>query len=59
MTTLTGRSRTALIVIDMQNGVVGEAYERDRVIANVVALVKQGCVCALTGARRFLVAACG
>ncbi|MDA8434600.1 MAG: isochorismatase family protein [Actinomycetales bacterium] len=39
MTTLTGRSRTALIVIDMQNGVVGEAYERDRVIANVVALV--------------------
>lgn len=39
MTTLTGRPRTALLVIDMQNGVVGEAYERDRVVANVAVLV--------------------
>jgi hypothetical protein len=26
MTTLSGRPRTALLVIDVQNGVVGEAY---------------------------------
>ena len=39
MTTLTGRPRTALLVIDVQNGVVGEAHERDRVIANIAALV--------------------
>jgi nicotinamidase-related amidase len=39
MTTLTGRSGTALLVIDMQNGVVGEASERDRVVANVAVLV--------------------
>ena len=39
MTTLVDRSRTALLVIDVQNGVVGEAWERDRVVANVAALV--------------------
>ena len=39
MTTLTDRQRTALLVIDMQNGVVGEAHERDRVVANVAVLV--------------------
>jgi nicotinamidase-related amidase len=39
MTTLTGRPRTALLVVDMQNGVVAQAYERDRVVANVATLV--------------------
>ena len=39
MTTLTDRPRTALLVIDVQNGVVGEAHDRDRVIANIAALV--------------------
>ena len=39
MTTLAGRPRTALLVVDMQNGVVGEAYERDRVVANIAVLV--------------------
>ena len=39
MTTLTGRPRTALLVIDVQNGVVGEAHERDRVVANIAVLV--------------------
>lgn len=39
MTTLTDRPKTALLVIDVQNGVMGEAYERDRVIANVSSLV--------------------
>src|SRR5207245_2801365 len=31
--------KTALMVIDMQRGVVGSAYERDAVIANIAALV--------------------
>ena len=39
MTTLAGRPRTALLVIDKQNGVVGEAHERDRVVANIAILV--------------------
>jgi nicotinamidase-related amidase len=39
MSALENRSRTALVVIDVQNGVVGEAYERDRVIANIRALL--------------------
>lgn len=39
MTTLENRPRTALLVIDVQQGVVGEAYDRDRVVANIVALV--------------------
>jgi nicotinamidase-related amidase len=41
MTTLTNRPNTALLVIDVQNGVVGEAYERDAVVANVGALVEK------------------
>lgn len=41
MTTLTGRPGTALLVIDMQNGVVGVAHERDRVVANIAALVEK------------------
>jgi nicotinamidase-related amidase len=39
MTTLENRPNTALLVIDVQNGVVAEAHERDAVVANVNALV--------------------
>ena len=39
MTTLSDRPHTALMVIDVQKGVVGEAHERDAVIANIGALV--------------------
>jgi len=39
MTTLADRPNTALLVIDVQNGVVGEAYDRDNVVANIAALV--------------------
>lgn len=39
MTTLVNRPNTALLVIDVQNGVVGDAYDRDHVVANVATLV--------------------
>ncbi|MFF0411340.1 isochorismatase family protein [Kitasatospora sp. NPDC004745] len=39
MTTLANRPNSAVIVIDMQNGVVAEAHDRDRVIATIAALV--------------------
>ena len=39
MTSLEGRSRTALLVVDVQNGVVGNAYQRDQVVANIRTLV--------------------
>src|ERR687888_123993 len=39
MTTLQERPNTALLVIDVQRGVVASAYERDAVIANIAALV--------------------
>ncbi|WP_296648586.1 isochorismatase family protein [Rhodoluna sp.] len=39
MTTLSGRTQTALLVIDVQNGVVEGAYRRDQVITNVEAAV--------------------
>jgi nicotinamidase-related amidase len=39
MTTLPGRDKTALIVIDVQNGAVGEAYERDEIVSNISTLV--------------------
>ncbi|BCJ54254.1 isochorismatase [Actinoplanes sp. NBRC 14428] len=39
MTTLDDRPRTALVVIDVQNGVMANAYDRDRVIANIATLV--------------------
>jgi len=39
MTTLENRPNTALLVVDVQNGVVAEAYERDAVVANVGTLV--------------------
>jgi nicotinamidase-related amidase len=39
MTTLENRPGTALVVIDVQNGVVAEAHERDVVVANIATLV--------------------
>ncbi|MEV6630831.1 isochorismatase family protein [Actinoplanes sp. NPDC051470] len=41
MTTLVGRERAALLVIDVQNGVVAEAFERDRVVGAVARLVER------------------
>jgi len=40
MTTLDNRPNTALLVVDVQNGVVAGAYERDAVVANVGSLVE-------------------
>ena len=39
MTTLQERPHTALLVIDVQRGVVASAHERDAVVANIAALV--------------------
>jgi nicotinamidase-related amidase len=41
MTTLKNRPHTALLVVDVQNGVVDGNYERDSVVANVASLVDQ------------------
>lgn len=41
MTTLRARNNSALIVIDVQVGVVSEAYERDLKIKNMVAAVEK------------------
>ncbi|HZG95031.1 MAG TPA: isochorismatase family protein [Mycobacteriales bacterium] len=41
MTTLQNRPNTALLVVDVQNGVVGGAHERDAVVANVASLVEK------------------
>ena len=41
MTTLENRPNTALLVIDVQNGVVGEAHQRDAIVANVGRLVQK------------------
>ncbi|WP_286260067.1 isochorismatase family protein [Streptomyces graminofaciens] len=41
MTTLENRPNTALLVVDVQKGVVAEAHERDAVVANVAALVEK------------------
>lgn len=41
MTTLDNRPNTALLVIDVQNGVVAGAHERDTVVANVATLVEK------------------
>jgi nicotinamidase-related amidase len=41
MTTLANRPNTALLVIDVQNGVVGEAHDRDAVVANIGTLVER------------------
>ena len=39
MTTLTDRPNTALMVIDVQRGVVGDAHDVDRIVANIGDLV--------------------
>ncbi|AHH96855.1 isochorismatase family protein [Kutzneria albida] len=39
MTTLVNRPNTALLVIDVQNGVMGHAHDRDTVVANIATLV--------------------
>ncbi len=39
MSTLADRPHTALVVIDVQNGVVDEAHDRDAVVTNVATLV--------------------
>jgi nicotinamidase-related amidase len=41
MTTFENRPNTALLVIDVQNGVVDGAHERDAVVANVGSLVEK------------------
>jgi nicotinamidase-related amidase len=39
MTTLNNRPNTALLVVDVQNGVVAESHNRDSVVANVNTLI--------------------
>lgn len=39
MTTLSDRPNTALMVIDVQKGVVAEAHQRDAVVANISTLI--------------------
>lgn len=39
MTTLTNRPNTAVLVIDVQNGVVRQAHDRDNVVANIGTVV--------------------
>jgi nicotinamidase-related amidase len=41
MTTLDNRPNSALLVVDVQNGVVADAHNRDAVVANVSRLVDQ------------------
>ncbi|MFT3851944.1 MAG: isochorismatase family protein [Ilumatobacteraceae bacterium] len=41
MTTLPDRPNTALLVVDVQNGVVGGAHERDAIVANIAGLVER------------------
>jgi nicotinamidase-related amidase len=41
MTTLENRPNTALVVVDVQNGVVERAHERDAVVANIGSLVEK------------------
>jgi nicotinamidase-related amidase len=41
MTTLDNRPNTALLVVDVQNGVVAVAHERDAIVANVGHLVER------------------
>ena len=41
MTTLLNRPNTALVIIDVQNGVVANAHNRDGVIANINTLVEK------------------
>lgn len=41
MTTLHGREGAALLVIDVQNGVIGGTYRRDEVVENIRGLVER------------------
>ena len=41
MSTLSNRPRTALVVVDVQNGVVREAFRRDAVVSNISDLVQR------------------
>src|SRR5579884_804644 len=41
MTTLENRPNTAMLVIDVQNGVVAGAHQRDAVVATVAGLVER------------------
>ena len=41
MTTLENRPNTALLIVDVQNGVVEGAHERDAVVANIGSLVEK------------------
>lgn len=41
MTKLSDRPNTALLVIDVQNGVVADVHERDAVVANIATLVEK------------------
>jgi nicotinamidase-related amidase len=41
MSVLPGREGTALVVIDVQNGIVANAYNRDAVVSNIVSLVQR------------------
>ena len=41
MTTLKNRPNTALVIVDVQNGVVAGAHQRDAVVANIADLVEK------------------
>ena len=41
MTTLNNRPRSAVLVIDVQNGVVAEAHDRDTIVGNIASLVEK------------------
>jgi nicotinamidase-related amidase len=41
MTTLANRPNTALVIVDMQNGVVADAHDRDAVVAAIATLVEK------------------
>ena len=41
MTTLENRPNAALLVVDVQNGVVSGNYERDAVVANIERIVEK------------------
>jgi nicotinamidase-related amidase len=41
VTTLANRPNRALLIIDVQHGVLGQAHDRDRVVANVAAVVEK------------------
>jgi nicotinamidase-related amidase len=41
MTTLANRPNTALVVIDVQNGIVDQSFDRDAVVGNIATLVEK------------------